>query len=73
VTALWPVFRVSVGTVAVTVTAYFDPSVPIPAPNWVPNPDDILTNVTNPALKSSSHPLQLSAGQELALTFAISV
>lgn len=64
---------VTVSTVAATVTAYFDPSVLSQPAGWIPNPDDILTNLSNPALKSSSQAVQLSSGQEMAMSFAITV
>jgi hypothetical protein len=64
---------VTVSTVAATVTAFFDPSVLSQPSGWIPNPDDILTNLSNPALKSSSRPVNLSSGQELSMGFAITV
>ena len=64
---------VTVSTVAATVTAYFDPSVLTRPTGWIPNPDDILGNLANPALKSSSQPVQLSAGQELSMSFAVTL
>ena len=64
---------VTVSTVAVTVTAYFDPAILTQLPGWIPNPDDVLGNLANPALKSASQVLQLSAGQQLPLSLAISV
>ncbi len=64
---------VTISTVDVTVKAYFDPSVLTQSSSWIPNPDDILTNLSNPALKSASQPAQLDSGQELAMSFAISV
>jgi len=64
---------VTVSTVAATVTAYFDPSILNQPSGWIPNPDDILTNLSNPALKTSSQPVQLSSGQELSMSFAIAV
>jgi hypothetical protein len=65
---------VTVSTVAATVKAFFDPGVPIPTPpGWIPNPDDILNNLSNPALKSSSASVQLGSGLELSMSFAISV
>ena len=64
---------VTVSTVAATVTAYFDPSVLSQPTGWIPNPDDILNNLSNPALKSSSHAVQLGSGQEMAMSFAITV
>lgn len=64
---------VTVSTVAAKVTAYFDPTTLTQPAGWIPNPDDILTNLTNPALKSSSQTVELSSGLESAMTFAITV
>jgi hypothetical protein len=64
---------VTVSTVAATITAYFDPSVLSQPTGWIPNPDDILTSLPNPALKSSSQAIQLTSGQEIAMNFAISL
>lgn len=64
---------VTVSTVDVTIHAYFDPAVLAQSSSWIPNPDDILTNLSNPALKSTSRPVQLESGQELSMSFAISV
>jgi hypothetical protein len=64
---------VTVSTVAATITAYFDPSVLTQPAGWIPNPDDILTNLTNPALKSSSQAVELTSGQEIAMSFEITV
>ncbi len=64
---------VTVSTVAVTVNAWFDPSTLTQPSNWVPNPDDILTNLSNPTLKTASQAVQLGAGQTLSMSFAISV
>ncbi len=64
---------VTVSTVAVTVTAYFNPSVLAQPSGWIANPDDILSNLANPAVKSSSQPLSLGSGQELSMSFALSV
>jgi hypothetical protein len=64
---------VTVSTVEATVTAYFDPSVLSQTAGWIPNPDDILTNLSNPALKSSSQAVQLGSGQELTMSFALTV
>ena len=64
---------VTISSVAATITAYFDPSVLSQPAGWIPNPDDILTNLSNPALKSISQPVELSSGQEMAMSFAISV
>lgn len=64
---------VTISTVAATVTAWFDPGILNQPQGWIPNPDDILGNLSNPALKSSSQPVQLSSGQELSMSFSIPV
>jgi len=68
---------VIVSTVGATVTAYFDPTVLTQPPGWIPNPDDILNKISNPALisslVSSSQPVQLSSGQELSMSFELTV
>lgn len=64
---------VTISTIAATITAYFDPSVLGQPAGWIPNPDDILTNLSNPALKSSNKPVELTSGQEMALSFAITI
>jgi hypothetical protein len=64
---------VTVSTVPVTVTAYFDPNIKGEPADWIPNPDDILTNLTNPVLVSSSQSVPLGSGQEISMTFALAV
>jgi hypothetical protein len=64
---------VTVSTVPVTVTAYFDPGVLTQPQGWIANPDDILSNLTNTALKSSSQQVQMGPGVELSLSLAIAV
>jgi hypothetical protein len=64
---------VTISTVAATITVYFDPSVLSQPTGWIPNPDDILNNLSNPALKSSSQAVQLTSGQELAMSFSLTV
>jgi len=64
---------VTVSTVDVTIKALFDPAALTQPSGWIPNPDDILTNLSNPAFKSTSQPVQLESGQELSMSFAISV
>jgi hypothetical protein len=59
--------------VAATVTAYFDPSVLTQPAGWIPNPDDILSDLSNPSLKTSSLAVQLGSGQELPMSFSITV
>ncbi len=64
---------VTVSTVPVTVTAYFDPTVLTQPQGWIANPDDILSNLTNATLKSTSQTVQMGPGMELSLSFAIAV
>jgi hypothetical protein len=64
---------VTVSTVDATVTAYFDPSNLTQPSDWIPNPDDILNNLTNAALVSSSQTVQLGSGMELAMSFSLNV
>ncbi|MGD0096980.1 MAG: hypothetical protein ABSB60_10825 [Terracidiphilus sp.] len=64
---------VTISTVAATINAYFDPSVLTQPAGWIPNPDDILTTLPNPAFKSASQTVELSSGQEVAMSFAISL
>lgn len=45
---------VTEATTAVTLKAYFDPSTLTQPAGWVPNPDDILTNLANTALKTGT-------------------
>jgi hypothetical protein len=64
---------VTLSTVSAIVTAFFDPTILSRPPYWIPNPDDILSNLLNPALKSSSQSVLLRSGQELSMSFAIAV
>lgn len=64
---------VTVSTTPVTVTAYFNPSYSSQPSSWIPNPDDIVTALTNADLASSSQSVQLSSGQELSMSFALTV
>ena len=64
---------VTVSSVAANITAYFDPTNLTQPSGWIPNPDDVLDKLTNPALVSSSQSVQLSAGQELSMTFSLTV
>ena len=56
-----------------TVTAYFDPTTLSELAGWIPDPDDISLNLTNPAFKTTSQPVQLSSGEEFPLNFQITV
>lgn len=64
---------VTLSTVAVTITAYVDPSVRTQPSGWIADPDDILGNLTNPALRVSSQSAELRPGQELNLSFGVAV
>lgn len=64
---------VTVSTVEATVTAYFDPGNLTQPSGWIPNPDDILNNLTNPALVSSGQLVQLGSGMELSMNFSLNV
>jgi hypothetical protein len=64
---------VTLSTVAVTVKAFFDPSILSQPPGWIPNPDDILNSLSNPALKSASQSISIASGQETQMSFALSV
>lgn len=55
-----------------TVTAYFDPTILSQPSGWIPNPDNISTNLSN--LKSSGpQTVQLSSGEEFPMSFQISL
>lgn len=60
-------------TTPATVTAWFDPTVLTQPPGWVPNPDDILSNLSNPLWKSASEAVQLGPGQTILVALTISV
>jgi hypothetical protein len=60
-------------TEAVTVQAWFDLGVLNQPKNWTPNPDDILGNLANPALKTAKSDGALSPRQSLVVPITISV
>jgi hypothetical protein len=60
-------------TIPVTLQAWFDPSVRQQPPRWIPNPDDILGNLSNPSLKTATHTDVLGAGHVLLASIKISV
>lgn len=64
---------VTENTIAVTVQAWFDPSVLTQPPGWISNPDDILSNLANPALKTGKMTGALGATQVLIAGITISV
>lgn len=57
----------------VTVTAYAAANSLLQPPDWISNPDDLLSNISNPALVSSHSDVQLTAGKELYLSFALAI
>ncbi len=60
-------------TLSVTLTAWFDPSALQQPSSWIPNPDDVLVNLSNPALKSASLPEGLAPGQSITALLQINV
>ena len=64
---------VTESTTAATVTAWFDPSALTKPKGWVSNPDDILSNLSNPLWKSASQAVQLGPGQTVLVTLTISL
>lgn len=60
-------------TIPVTVQAWFDPSVLQQPAGWIPNPDDIFANLSNPSLKSGKQTGPLGAGQTLYAAITIAV
>lgn len=60
-------------TIPVTVQAWFDPSVLQQPAGWIPNPDDILGNLSNAALKTGTQTGVLGAGQILKALIPISI
>ncbi len=64
---------VTVSTVPASVKVYVDPSVLTQPPGWIPNPDDIIGNLSNAALRSGGQDVKLASGQEMNLSFAIAV
>jgi hypothetical protein len=63
----------SITTLAATVTAFFDPTILTAPANYVPDPDDILSNLSNTALKSATQAAQLGVGADQPLSFPIAV
>ena len=60
-------------TIPVTVQAWFDPAVLQQPAGWIPNPDDIFANLSNPSLKSGKQTGALGAGQTLYAAIAVAV
>jgi len=59
-------------TIPVTVQAWFDPSVLQQPSGWIPNPDSILGNLSNAALRTEKQNGALGAGQTLFAAIKIS-
>jgi len=59
-------------TIPVTVQAWFDPSVLQQPSGWIPNPDSILGNLSNVALRTEKQNGALGAGQTLFAAIVIS-
>jgi hypothetical protein len=60
-------------TIQVTIQAWFDPSVLQQPPGWIPDPEDILGNLSNASLKTSKGTGALGAGQVLLMPITIAV
>jgi hypothetical protein len=60
-------------TIPVTVQAWFDPGVRQQPPGWIPDPDDILGNLSNTLLKTGRGTGALGAGQVLLMPITIAV
>lgn len=60
-------------TVAVTVAAWFDPTVLSQPAGWIPNPDDMLTTLTTGPFKTASLTASVGPGQTVTKSLAISV
>lgn len=58
---------------AATLKAWVDPTLRQNKSDWIPNPDDLLGNTSNPILKSGSAALQITAGQIQSTSIPISV
>jgi hypothetical protein len=64
---------ITLPTTAISITAYADPSTITQPTGWISNPGDLLSNLANPALVSSSLAAQLAAGKELRVNFALTI
>ena len=60
-------------TTPATLTALFDPSVTDRPTDWIPDPDDILLNLSGAQWKSASQAVELGPGQTVFVTMTISV
>lgn len=64
---------VTQASVAVTVTAWFNPTVSSQLAGWIPNPDDMINNLTDASFKTGNLTDSLAPGQTVNRTLAISV
>jgi hypothetical protein len=64
---------VTENTTAAVVTAYYDPSILDQPEGWLPNPDDILLNLSTVAAKSAPQPVELAPGQPVQVALTISM
>ena len=60
-------------TVGVTVDAWFDPGILKQPQSWIPNPDDVLSNLANDKLLHNFGAAQIAAGQTVSLSIEIPV
>jgi hypothetical protein len=64
---------VTTPSIAATLTAYLLPTNLNQPSGWVPNPDDILNNLTAATLVSGSQAITVISGQEQSLSFSLTV
>lgn len=60
-------------TTPATVTALFDPATLAQPKGWIPNPDDILLNLSSTKWKTASATVQLAPGQTVFVNLTISM
>jgi hypothetical protein len=60
-------------TTAATVQAWFDPTILSQPPGWVPNPDNILQNLSSSSWKTASAAIQFGPGQEVLVPLTVSM
>ena len=60
-------------TIPVTIQAWFDPTTLQQSAGWIPNPDDILNNLSSTSLKTNKLTGALGAGQTLFAAITITV
>ena len=60
-------------TTQATVHVWFDPSILSQSPDWVPNPDDILQNLSSSSWKTASAAIQFGPGQTVFVPLTVSM